>query len=46
MIWIGDHYFQDAKTDGWSDAILIQVRSHLRAIRTMEFADHCEREYL
>src|ERR1019366_5404498 len=41
MLWIADHYFQDAKTEGWFDAILVQVRSHPRAIRTMEFADHC-----
>ena len=42
MLWIGDHYFQDAKTEGWFDAILVQVRSHPRAIRTMEYADHCD----
>ena len=42
MLWIGDHFFQDAKTEGWFDAILIQVRNHPRAIRTMEFADHCD----
>ena len=42
MLWIADRFFQDAKTEGWFDAILIQVRSHPRAIRTMEFADHCD----
>ena len=42
MLWIGDHLFRDAKQEGWFDAILIQVRSHPRAIRTMEFADHCD----
>ena len=42
MLWIGDHFFPDAKREGWFDAILIQVRSHPRAIRTMEFADHCD----
>jgi hypothetical protein len=41
MLWVGDHFFQDAKTEGWLDAILVQVRNHPRAIRTMEFADHC-----
>jgi hypothetical protein len=41
MLWVADHFFQDAKTAGWFDAMLIQVRSHPRAIRTMEFADHC-----
>jgi hypothetical protein len=42
MDWIADHYFQDAKTEGWFDAILIQAGSHPRAIRTMEYADHCD----
>jgi hypothetical protein len=42
MYWIADHYFQDAKTEGWFDAILIQARSHPRAIRTMEYADRCD----
>ena len=42
MLWIADHFFQDAKTEGWFDAILVQVRSHPRAIRTMEYADHCD----
>ncbi len=42
MRWIADHFFQDAKTEGWFDAILVQVRSHPRAIRTMEYADHCD----
>ena len=41
MLYIGDHFFQDAQTEGWFEAVLIQVRSHPRAIRTMEFADHC-----
>ena len=42
MLWVGDRFFQDARTEGWFDAILIQVRSHPRAIRTVEFADHCD----
>jgi hypothetical protein len=42
MIWVDDHFFQDAKREGWFDAILVQVRSHPRAIRTMEYADHCD----
>jgi hypothetical protein len=41
MLWIADHFFQDAKTEGWFEAILIRVRSHPRAIRTIEYADHC-----
>ena len=40
MCWIADHYFKDAKTEGWFDAILVQARSHPRAIRSMEYADH------
>ena len=42
MLWVGDRFFQHAEAEGWFDAILIQVRSHPRAIRTMEFADHCD----
>jgi len=42
MLWIADHHFRDAQTEGWFDAILIQVRNHPRAIRTMEYADHCD----
>ena len=42
MLWIADHFFQDVKIEGWVDAILIQVRNHPRAIRTMEYADHCD----
>ena len=43
MLWIGDRYFQDAKTEDWFDAILVQVRSHPLAIRSMELArDSCQ----
>ena len=42
MLWIADHYFQDAKAGGWFDAILVEARSHPRAIRTMEYTDHCD----
>jgi len=42
MLWIVDHLFQDTQTEGWFDAILVQVRCHPRAIRTMEYADHCD----
>ena len=42
MIWVGDHFLQTAKREGWFDASLVQVRSHPRAIRTMEYADHCD----
>jgi hypothetical protein len=42
MCWIADHFFQHAKAERWFDAILIQVQSHPRAIRTMEYADHCD----
>ena len=42
MSWIADHYFQDAKSEGWFDAVLLHAHDHPRAIRTMEYADHCE----
>ena len=42
MCWIADHFFQHAKAGGWFDAILIEVQHHPRAIRTMEYADHCD----
>jgi hypothetical protein len=42
MLWISDHFFQDAKSEGWYDAILISARSHPRAIRAMEYSDHCD----
>jgi hypothetical protein len=40
MLWIGGHFFGDAKAEGWFDAVLVQVRNHPRAIRTMDYADH------
>jgi hypothetical protein len=40
--WIGDHFFLDAKRDSWFDAIVILVRDHPRAIRTMEYWEHCD----
>lgn len=42
MLWIADHFFLEAKNEGWFDAILVGVRNHPRAIRTMEYADHCD----
>ena len=42
MLWIRDHFFQEAKTEGWYDAILISAGIHPRAIRTMEYADRCD----
>jgi hypothetical protein len=41
MLWIADHFFEDAKTEGWFDAVLLQARNHPRAIRTIEYSDHC-----
>ena len=43
MLWIADHFFPEAKHEGWFDAILIQVRNHPRAVRTMEYSDHCDK---
>lgn len=42
MSWVVEHSFGKAKAEGWFDAVLIQARSHPRAIRTMEYADHCD----
>jgi hypothetical protein len=42
MLWIRDHFFQEAKTEGWLDAVVMSAGIHPRAIRTMEFADHCD----
>jgi hypothetical protein len=45
MLWIADRFFQDAKKEGWMDAILLSVRSHPRAIRTMEYWDRCDQAW-
>jgi hypothetical protein len=45
MGWITDHYFQQAKMEGWMDAILLSVRSHPRAVRTMEYWDCCDQTW-
>jgi len=42
MTWIADHFFRDAQSEGWFDAVLTQARNHPRAIRTMEYADDCD----
>jgi len=42
MQWIGEHFFQEAKVGGWYDAILITAHNHPRAIRAMEYSDHCD----
>jgi hypothetical protein len=42
MVWIQDHFFQEAKTAGWFDAVVISADIHPRAIRIMEYADHCD----
>lgn len=42
MSWIGDHFFQEAKAEGWYEAVVLSARMHPRAIRTMEYADHCD----
>jgi hypothetical protein len=42
MTWIADHFFQDAREEGWFEDILTQARNHPRAIRTMEYADDCD----
>jgi hypothetical protein len=42
MLWIRDHFFQEAMAEGWFDAIVISAGIHPRAIRTREYADHCD----
>jgi hypothetical protein len=42
MLWIRDHFFQKAMAEGWYDAIVISAGIHPRAIRTREYADHCD----
>lgn len=42
MAWIADRHFTEAKCEGWFDAILMSVRTHPRAIRTIEYADYCD----
>jgi hypothetical protein len=42
MVWIADHFFAEAKREAWFDAILITVHNHPRAIRTMEYWEHCD----
>jgi hypothetical protein len=42
MWWIADHYFDDAKAGKWFDAVRMLAHRHPRAIRTMEYADHCD----
>jgi hypothetical protein len=41
-LWIGKHFFHDATAEGSYDAIVISSRIHPRAIRTMEYSDHCD----
>jgi hypothetical protein len=35
-------YFDDAKAEKWFDAVLMLAHRHPRAIRAMEYAEHCE----
>jgi hypothetical protein len=42
MLWIGEHFFQEAQAAGWYSAILISAHNHPRAIRAMEYADRCD----
>lgn len=45
MKWIGEHFFQEAKGSGWYDAILMSALNHPRAIRVMEYSDHCDESW-
>jgi hypothetical protein len=43
--WMADHFFGDAKRERWLNAILISVRNHPRAIRTMEYWEYCDAKW-
>jgi len=42
MTWISEHYFCDAKKEGWLGALLMRAGDHPRAIRTREYAHQCD----
>ena len=42
MWWVADHFFDDAKREKWFDAVRMLAHRHPRAIRTLEYADHCD----
>ncbi len=42
LSWIVDQDFEDAKSEGWFEAVLLFAHRHPRVIRTMEYADHSE----
>jgi len=42
IVWMGEHIFADSKAAGWYPAILMSAGMHPRAIRTKEYADHCD----
>jgi hypothetical protein len=45
MVWIGDHFFAEAKREAWFDPILITVRNHPQAIRATEYWEHCDQRW-
>jgi hypothetical protein len=45
MRWISDHFFQEARSGGWFDAIIGAAQIHPRAIRTLEYADDCDEQW-
>ena len=42
MSWISEHCFCDAKKEGWLDGLVLRAADHPRAIRTREYAHHCD----
>jgi hypothetical protein len=42
MSWISEHCFCDAKKEGWLDSLVLRAADHPRAIRTREYAHHCD----
>jgi hypothetical protein len=44
--WGIDHFFADAKREGWFDVIIFTARQHPRVTRTEEYCVRCEIQWL
>ena len=44
--WGIDHFFADAKREGWFDVIIFSARQHPRAARAAEYCVRCEAQWL
>ena len=45
MNWITEGFFQDAKIEGWLDAVLSEGHNHPRSIRTREYTEYCDKRW-